>query len=385
MPVPMYNVAVYNSGHSHMDISLLAGIFQETTGRADWRVCLQRMPEELLPKRLQPGEFDGALVTSHMPLQAQRLTRAGIPWVSMGFTGLGGGDSVVVDNEMLGAECARHLIQQGYRRFVFIANPHSSSSPTRGVSFAKTLKGMEKKAETFVAGQPAKGRKRWSLEQELKALSAFLLKGSGPVGLFANDDVHAERAVEAARLAGLSIPQDIGICCHSLNDLFCRHCHPPLSSITFDFRHVGRAAARLLARRLEHPQGKRQRVCIPPVPLVTRFSSDLTAVSDPGIAKFLRSLRESPDKTPDFNAAARAIGMSRSTFERRVRAVTGQTPGGCLRDARTRKALQLLRESELDLTEISLECGFASRSVLCRVIKASTGSPPGHFRNFPAS
>ncbi|WP_171020385.1 AraC family transcriptional regulator [Cupriavidus sp. 2SB] len=77
---------------------------------------------------------------------------------------------------------------------------------------------------------------------------------------------------------------------------------------------------------------------------------------------------------------AKACRLSRSHFSRAFRASTGQSPQQWLTSLRVQRAEELLRSTDLPLTEVSLRCGFASASHLVQVFSRLRGMPPGVWR-----
>ena len=57
-----------------------------------------------------------------------------------------------------------------------------------------------------------------------------------------------------------------------------------------------------------------------------------------------------------------------------------QTIGEYVQNLRIERASELLRNAEIPLTDISLECGFADQSHFTRVFKRRTGLTPGAYR-----
>jgi AraC-like DNA-binding protein len=59
---------------------------------------------------------------------------------------------------------------------------------------------------------------------------------------------------------------------------------------------------------------------------------------------------------------ARASGRSLSTFKRRFRELTGQTPAAWIRERRLERARLLLQTTDRSVTDVALEVGFTSVS-----------------------
>ena len=65
----------------------------------------------------------------------------------------------------------------------------------------------------------------------------------------------------------------------------------------------------------------------------------------------------------------RAVYLSRSTFLRNFQAICGCTPTAYIRAYRSRKAVQMMQETQLSQTEIAHACGFYDLSHMQRSVK----------------
>jgi DNA-binding response OmpR family regulator/anti-sigma regulatory factor (Ser/Thr protein kinase) len=77
---------------------------------------------------------------------------------------------------------------------------------------------------------------------------------------------------------------------------------------------------------------------------------------------------------------AGTLFMSRSSFYRKIKAVLGMSPNDYLRVYRLNKASGLLRESNLQITEIALRLGFEDASYFARCFRQYFGVSPTEYR-----
>lgn len=80
-------------------------------------------------------------------------------------------------------------------------------------------------------------------------------------------------------------------------------------------------------------------------------------------------------------AIAKACSLSRSHFSRAFKHNTGLSPKEWATSMRLKHAQQLMADTTLTLTEISLRCGFADQSHFTRTFHKYTGMPPGAWRD----
>ncbi len=77
---------------------------------------------------------------------------------------------------------------------------------------------------------------------------------------------------------------------------------------------------------------------------------------------------------------ARACALSRSHFSRAFKCSTGLSPQDWIRCQRIAKAKQLIQDTDLTLTQISLECGFCDQAHFCHIFTRSEGINPFAWR-----
>jgi AraC-like DNA-binding protein len=89
------------------------------------------------------------------------------------------------------------------------------------------------------------------------------------------------------------------------------------------------------------------------------------------------------------SSLANVLGRTRQRTRVRVAQFGGTSPSALLRQARVRRAAELLRAGDTDLTRIARESGFGSRQALCRAFRRELAISPAaqwralHHRPFP--
>lgn len=81
-----------------------------------------------------------------------------------------------------------------------------------------------------------------------------------------------------------------------------------------------------------------------------------------------------------ISAVAQACHLSRSHFTRAFRNTTGSSPRDWIGRARLIRAANLLVQTDLAISEVALECGFADQSHLTRAFAKTFGTSPGKWR-----
>jgi AraC family L-rhamnose operon transcriptional activator RhaR/AraC family L-rhamnose operon regulatory protein RhaS len=82
---------------------------------------------------------------------------------------------------------------------------------------------------------------------------------------------------------------------------------------------------------------------------------------------------------------ARLAHMSVRTFQRTFAQSMRMTPSEYITQVRVRNAAHLLKESDLSLTRIALECGFSDSSYFGRIFRSKMGTTPSEYRKSTAT
>lgn len=85
---------------------------------------------------------------------------------------------------------------------------------------------------------------------------------------------------------------------------------------------------------------------------------------------------------PDFdvNALAEATNMSRSTLTRKLKAITGRTPLGFIRNIKMIHAKHMLEDKDRNVTEVAATLGYFNRKYFTACFKDEFGMTPSEFQ-----
>lgn len=102
------------------------------------------------------------------------------------------------------------------------------------------------------------------------------------------------------------------------------------------------------------------------------------------ISRFVEDNIGNPDV--DVDAMAAATAMSRTNLNRKVKKLLGVSPARLIKESRLRRAEQLVRESDLTISDVAQRCGFDDVNYFGKAFKTAFGMPPSAYRrNFPAA
>jgi len=101
--------------------------------------------------------------------------------------------------------------------------------------------------------------------------------------------------------------------------------------------------------------------------------------------EFLQKLRDVvEDRLDDADLAivhlCRAVGLSHTQVYRKLKALTNKTPGQFIRTIRLQKAMELLKTTEMNVSEVAYEVGFNDPNYFSKVFQQMYGKIPSGVR-----
>jgi DNA-binding LacI/PurR family transcriptional regulator len=153
--------------------------------------------------------------------------------------------SITIDNLNVGRQAVRHLVDLGHKRVGYIGDQFGLQADTdRFAGYRQILDeaGIGFQPELVIHGDGGP-------ESALSAASRLLALPKPPTAVFCYNDMQAIGALHAARLAGLSVPDDLSVI--GVDDLFLAcYSDPPLTTIRQPKHDMGRMAAEVLLQLL---------------------------------------------------------------------------------------------------------------------------------------
>ena len=209
----------------------------------------------------------------------------------------------------------------------------------------------------------------------------WIRKVPKPLALVCPSDGLAARFCAWVRSVGLQVPTDVAILGNGNNPAICERSFPRLSSIGTAEDQRGIAACELMANLLAGEKPPREAVMIPPSGITVRESTDVLAAVDPAVSEALRFIWANIAKSLSVEEVARHTGLHRRTLERAFRMSFGRGVNAELHRRRLEKCCELLRHTEMTVTEIATMTGFRSDDYLYRTFRRSFGATPIQWRN----
>lgn len=138
-------------------------------------------------------------------------------------------------------------------------------------------------------------------------------------------------------------------------------------------KYCGTDVARKLAKAFLHDMDR-----ISQAPWI-EFQSQ-RAHSDKSIIKAQKRLESHYPENVNFDALAREFAMSRRTFERRFKTVTGDTPLRYLQRVRVEAAKRMLENENKSFDEVTYSVGYEDSGYFRKVFTQISGTSPGRYK-----
>ena len=283
------------------------------------------------------------------------------------------------DDAAIGEMGAEHLLERGFKRFGYCGYKGEAWSKRREESFVKTIDQKSSgSCSLYNSTWQGRGARNW--EDEQRCIIEWLQTLTPPFAVMACNDIRGRQIIDACSELDLAVPEQVVVVGVDDDELLCRMCSPPLSSVIPNAQAVGFRAAEVLASLMDGKSPASEVQLIEPLGVATRQSTDAVAIDDPDIAAALRYIREYACRGITVAEVVRDNSVSRSTLERQVRKYLGRTPQEEIRFVQIKRARELLISTDLSAEQIAPLCGFEHPEYLHVVFKRVTGTTIGVFR-----
>jgi LacI family transcriptional regulator len=359
----------------------LRGVEKYMSAFTEWQVFVK--PPDYLPSNsfapepwIEMDDVDGFLI--YDPSDGPNIRKIDKPKVILCtqtevFPGI---STIVTGSQQIAQYAAEYLLDRGFRHFAFCGFKGIPWSEKRFESFVKTLEenGIDT-VHRFTSSISKSSRRK----TERNEIAEWLKELPKPLCVFACNDDRAVYVLEACKIAGLSVPQEVAILGVDNDELVCKLSSPPLSSIELNFEKIGFIAAQHLDE-LNQNKSQTKVISVEPIEVVTRQSTDTLAIEDEDIVKaliFIENNFRKPIQVPDV---VRATCLSRRVLETRFKKRLKKT----IKNEIERQRIQLIKKKLLSSAEpiyhISQDIEFTDPEHISRYFKNITGQSPQEFR-----
>jgi LacI family transcriptional regulator len=340
--------------------------------------------KQVVPKMKQWG---GTGIIARIADQriAQAVINANVPTIALGLTD----DQLRPDNPLskfseissdavaVARLAAEHLLERRFARYAYVGSDDRGWSVRREKAFRDYL--VERGFEPYIYPMPKRLQDRvWEREQSL--LARWISNLPMPIGLFACDDDRGREVLEACKLAGFNVPEDVAVVGVDNDEVFCELSDPPLTSVALNAETAGYRAAALLDVMMQGRVRKRQRIVVEALGVVTRRSTEIVAVEDDDVASALQFIRRQQGCDISVDRVAQEVALSRRSLEKRFRDTIGRTVLEEIQLTRLERAKRLLLETTYPISKVAEIAGFGSAGYFIQFFQKHVGKTPRKYR-----
>lgn len=352
---------------------MLEGVLEYARRKGPWNFRLILTDDDAGSANALKWKATAAIVLTDSPKVVQRVSRMGVPTVFINPPECAALRQLPphvmaasYDHEAAGRAVADYFLRRKYRNFAwFSGNAATAGARGRHAGFVDALEKAGFKPKEFGCDM--------TLEDWLSALPK-------PCALFALHDRLARQVVAAAAEAGVMIPNDIAVMGVDNDEVLCETATPTLSTVDLNGRMMGFRCAHLLDK-LMCGKSTQRRAKIGFLQIVTRQSTDASAISDPVVTKVLSHIRENLSSPLSIAKLARMGGCSVRTLQLKFGKVLGHSLREEIFRQRVYAARDMIVNTGKSIAEIAYECGFCSQSHLGQRVKDVFGKSPRQMRN----
>lgn len=156
------------------------------------------------------------------------------------------------------------------------------------------------------------------------------------------NDNRGKWVIEACKIAGLNVPDEVAIVGVDNDQLICDLCAPLLSSIVLNVEKAGYEAAGLLDIMMAGERATGCDIHVRPTHVAIRQSTDVLAVDDTSVASAIRFIRKHSKAVIQVNDVVNAVALSRRVLEKRFRTILGHSIHDEIRRTRVEQIIQML-------------------------------------------
>ena len=324
-------------------------------------------------------DADGLITRS--PKKSMQITQKGVPTI-IAITETDAPEDMPrldIDHIKVGEMAAEYYIEKGYKNFAFYGNIKYYWTARRYKGFSDYI--QQAGYQAYCYDHPSMTAiKEKGFDFKLRNLADWLKTLPKPTGIMACSDSWAVNVIEAAKIAGIHIPEQLALMGVDNDEPICESCFPRLSSIALSGELGGYNMAELLDNLMKGEKICGQRILVKPVQVVTRTSTDIMAVSDADVAQSLQYIRANQRNLIQVTDVAESVGVSLRTLQNKFRQTLDRTILEEIKNTRISYAKELLLNSDMNVSEISDYMLFPGINSFSRYFKDETGLSPMEYR-----
>jgi len=377
------NILLLIESSSAYGRKLLKGISQYVRERDQWTLHIEDRGLLPIPALLFQGWKGDGIIARTPNRQFQNvLDRSRCPVVELLRGNLLMDIEVHPDDHRTTEMCIEHYLEKKITSVAFYAFGNCWWIKRRRDFFLDITKRLDVNAYCFldVSSRKADSMPEWEDRYE-KPLEKWLKSLPHGTGIVVVNDAQAVRVLNACRLLGISIPEQLAVLGIDNDENLCNLTTPMLSSLDVNVEIVGYKAAELLDLKINRRKLPPLPILIPPSGVVVRRSTDILAISDPDLVAAVHFISEFATQGLTVQAVAKHVSLSHSTLCRLFQRELKRSVKEEITRVRLKHAKFLLAQSHLEIRAIAKQCGYQTVEHFAAIFKSNTGETPMAYRN----
>lgn len=335
---------------------------------------------------LENWSGDGVIADFDNPLIEEKIRQLDFPTVAIGGSyedeeAYPPYPYVATDNFKVTKLAFDHLRSLGLENFAFYGlkySEHTRWAQQRKLAFNKI---MEKEGyQPHVFESSSTTLNHWQEDQQ--ELEQWLQQLPQPIGIIAVTDSRAHYLLQACEKLNMLIPERIAVIGIDNEEVARYITNTSLSSVEQGCQQMGYQAAKYLDQWLEGRSNMTPppRLMIPPVQVHVRQSSDFHALKDPYVVQAMHYIRRHACQGIKVEQVLDYMGISRSNLEARFKEERHHSIHIEIHYFKLRQACDLLRSTDLPISQIADYCGYPSQQYMYAVFRKSFHCTPKAYR-----
>jgi len=283
---------------------------------------------------------------------------------------------LVTNNTKSGALAAEHLLEHAFTSYAFCGYDEYYWSRDRCRGFCETISEAGYRTSVY-----PRTKKKWPIWQhDQKLLIEWLDSLPKPVGVMTCNDERGLDLTIACKAAGIAVPEQVAIVGMDNDELVCQLSNPPLSSVRRRAKQAGFAAAELLDTMMAGKKPHKKQILIDPDCVIARQSTDIIAVDDPNVSAAIRFIRDNADRNITVKDVVNATSLARTRLYKHFCSALGRSISAEIRRVRISRVKELLRDTDLNASEIAYRLSFSDVGNLMRYFRREVGMTLQEYR-----
>lgn len=357
----------------HYDNSVAKGVLKYSKNKIDWEI------NGAGHWFFEDTKYIDALIARIETVEEKEMyEKLNIPVVDIAGAYFSNKISTVRNDDWdTGGRCGKYFYNLGVRNFAMCLVSNTNWSRERMLGFSSSLNINFEKLNCF--SRPLNWWKDIYNHNDVD-FQNWLKSLPHHTGLFCCNDLSAMKVANTLRVLSINVPSDIIILGVDNEELLCMLSKPTLSSMALQLEKIGYTAAKVLDALIED-ENKKIVYRIPPLDVVERESTTLLFDGDIFVTQAILFIKKNIGTSFSVNDIVNQIGCSRRTLEIRFRKILNTSIHSFIVEEKLQKARELLVRSNLQIKEISSECGFGSLQRFHASFIKKYGISPNKYRD----